>query len=378
MLVGCTVYQKGAIVTTAALELAQVCKSYQMIRKRPTAAPNQSLPLQQLTRLLLGETFSALGGRQVMAMPALTDVTFRVETGQVVGLFGKNGSGKTTLLSILGGVFPPDSGTVHCFGHSLQADPAAVRKAIIPIFGWLDAITWAFTGRQNLEKFLLMHHVEPGPLATEIDQLAQAIDLDDRLDDRAARYSQGMRVKLQVMAAMLLQRAYGHALLLLDEPFIGLDLFTQRYLRHFVGAELRRDNVAMLLATHQPEDIEALCDEVIVLDRGRVLAKDSVANLRRMVRKSESIRLCYTSTAEQPLPDLARGAGVQSAAVARRNGVVEVALTVEDSSATLSWLLPQLLAAESRLLSVQTQPMTFGDVLMTLIAGSNSCDKLAS
>ncbi|TXH12160.1 MAG: hypothetical protein E6R03_13400, partial [Hyphomicrobiaceae bacterium] len=167
---------------------------------------------------------------------------------------------------------------------------------IIPIFGWLDAITWAFTGRQNLEKFLLMHHVEPGPLAAEIDQLAQAIDLDDRLDDRAARYSQGMRVKLQVMAAMLLQRAYGHALLLLDEPFIGLDLFTQRYLRHLVGAELRRDNVAMLLATHQPEDIEALCDEVIVLDRGRVLAKDSVANLRRVVRKHESIHLRYAPT----------------------------------------------------------------------------------
>lgn len=363
-------------MTTAALELAQVCKSYQMIKKQ--LAPGQPLPLQQLTRLLLGETFSALGGRQVMAVPALTDVTFRVETGQVVGLFGKNGSGKTTLLSILGGIFPPDSGAVHCFGHHLGTEQTAVRNAIIPIFGWLDAITWAFTGRQNIEKFLLMHHVEPGPLAAQLDELAQAIELDDRLDDRAARYSQGMRIKLQVMAAMLLQRAYGQALLLLDEPFIGLDLFTQRYLRHFVGAELRRDNVSMLLATHQPEDIEALCDEVIVLDRGRVLAKDSVANLRRMVRKSESIRLSYAPTAEQPLPDLTSGAGVQSAQVARRNGAVEVVLMVDDSSATLSWLLPQLLAAECRLLSVQTQPMTFGDVLITLIAGSNSCDKLAS
>lgn len=376
MLIGCKVYQKGVVVTTAALELAQVCKSYQMIKKQ--LAPGQPLPLQQLTRLLLGETFSALGGRQVMAVPALTDVTFRVETGQVVGLFGKNGSGKTTLLSILGGIFPPDSGAVHCFGHHLGTEQTAVRNAIIPIFGWLDAITWAFTGRQNIEKFLLMHHVEPGPLAAQLDELAQAIELDDRLDDRAARYSQGMRIKLQVMAAMLLQRAYGQALLLLDEPFIGLDLFTQRYLRHFVGAELRRDNVSMLLATHQPEDIEALCDEVIVLDRGRVLAKDSVANLRRMVRKSESIRLSYAPTAEQPLPDLTSGAGVQSAQVARRNGAVEVVLMVDDSSATLSWLLPQLLAAECRLLSVQTQPMTFGDVLITLIAGSNSCDKLAS
>jgi len=368
MLIAYQVYQKGAVVTTAALELAQVCKSYQLIKKRPTPAPSQPLPLQQLTRLLLGETFSALAGRQRMAMPALCDVSFRVEAGQVVGLFGKNGSGKTTLLSILGGVFPPDSGAVHCFGHDLRTDPAAVRKTIIPIFGWLDAITWAFTGRQNIEKFLLMHHVEPGPLAAAIDHLAHAIDLDDRLDDRAARYSQGMRVKLQVIAAMLLQRTYSHALLLLDEPFIGLDLVTQRYLRHFVATELRRDNAAMLLATHQPEDIEALCDEVIVLDRGRVLAKDSVANLRGMVRKRESIQLRYAPPVDYMPPDLTGCAGVYSYAATRSNGIVACGLTVEDSSATLSWLLPQLLAAECRLLSVQAQPMTFGDVLLALIA----------
>lgn len=65
-----------------------------------------------------------------------------------------------------------------------------------------------------------------------------------------------------VITAMLLQRTYGRSLLLLDEPFIGLDLFSQRYLRHFVGQELRHDNFSMILATHQPEDIEALCDEV--------------------------------------------------------------------------------------------------------------------
>ncbi len=351
----------------AALELEQLCKAYQVIKKvsQPTQIPTHQL--QAVTRFLLGETFSAIGQRQVSAIPALDRVSFTVEPGQVVGLFGKNGSGKTTLLSILGGVFPADSGTVRCFGHDLATDLYQVRKYIVPIFGWLDAITWAFTGRQNIEKFLLMHHVEPGPLAAQIDELAQAIELDDRLDDRAARYSQGMRIKLQVIAAILLQRTYGRSLLLLDEPFIGLDLFSQRYLRHFIGQELRRDNFSMLLATHQPEDIEALCDEVIVLDRGQLIAKDSVTNLRRLVCKRESLHLVYAPDAQTSSPSLAACPGVESVQTRQRNGLVETKLVVTDSGATLALLLPALLQANCRLVSIQSQAMTFGDVLLQLI-----------
>ena len=357
-------------MTIAALELEQLCTAYQVVKNVSQPAQIPARQWQAVTRFLLGETFSVLGQRRVTSIPALDRVSFTVEPGQVVGLFGKNGSGKTTLLSILGGVFPADSGTARCFGHDLATDLYQVRKYIVPIFGWLDAITWAFTGRQNIEKFLLMHHVEPGPLAAQIDELAQAIELDDRLDDRAARYSQGMRIKLQVIAAILLQRAYGRSLLLLDEPFIGLDLFSQRYLRHFVGAELRRDNFSMLLATHQPEDIEALCDEVIVLDRGRLIAKDSVANLRRMVCKRETLHVVYAPAPGQPLPDWAACIGVATHSTLQRNGHIESTMTVDDSSATLAWLIPQILQGDSRLLSVQTQPMTFGDVLVELIAAN--------
>ncbi len=357
-------------MTTAALEVEQLCKAYQVVKKVPEADHAPAQQLHRVTRFLLGETFGVLGTRQVTALPALDQVSFRVEPGQVVGLFGKNGSGKTTLLSILGGVFPADSGTARCFGHDLRTDLYQVRKYIVPIFGWLDAITWAFTGRQNIEKFLLMHHVEPGPLASQINELAHAIELNDRLDDRAARYSQGMRIKIQVIAAILLQRTYGRSLLLLDEPFIGLDLFSQRYLRHFVGAELRRDNFSMILATHQPEDIEALCDEVIVLDRGRVLAKDSVANLRRMVCQREAVHIVYMPAPGQPLPDLAACTGVATHSTLHRNGHIESTMTVDDSSATLAWLIPQILQGDSRLLSVQTQPMAFGDVLVELIAAN--------
>jgi len=353
-----------------ALELEDVSKSYKIVRKLPDKEENRLLGLRNLTRFFLGETFSILGTRAVTSITALDRVSFTVEPGQVVGLFGKNGSGKTTLLSILGGVFPPDSGAVRCFGHDLRTDLYEVRKFVVPIFGWLDAITWAFTGRQNIEKFMIMHHVEPSQITDQIDVLAREIELDDRLDDRAARYSQGMRVKIQVMTAILLYRMRGKSLLLLDEPFIGLDVFSQRFLRDYVKYQMRKDNFSLLLATHQPEDIEEICDQVIVIDQGRIIAKDSVDELRRMVKKAETIQIDYLAPDDQPLPDsfFQRG-GVLEQKSLHRSDHVELSLLVEDSRSTLAWLVRDMVQAGCRLTSLHARAMKFEDVLIKLIQG---------
>jgi ABC-2 type transport system ATP-binding protein len=353
-----------------ALELENVSKSYQVVKKLPQGQ-TRLLGARNLARFFLGETFSVLGTRAVTSIPALDGISFAVEPGQVVGLFGANGSGKTTLLSILGGVFPPDSGSVRCFDYDLRTHLYEVRKYVVPVFGWLDAVTWAFTGRQNVEKLLIMHHVDPASVAGQIDELAREIGLDDRLDDRAARYSQGMRVKIQVIAAILLYRVRGCSLLLLDEPFIGLDVFTQRYLRDFIRHKMRGDRFSMLLATHQSRDIEALCDEVIVLDRGRVLAQDAVHNLRRRVRQVETVQVEYRAPDGQPLPDAFFGGdGILERQMRRRGDRVELSLLVRDSRSTLAWLVGAMIAEGCHLTSLQARPMGFEDVLVELIEGA--------
>ena len=353
-----------------ALELQNVSKTYKIVKKLPNKEETRLLGFRNLTKFFLGETFSILGTRTVTSITALDDVSFSIEPGQVVGLFGKNGSGKTTMLSILGGIFPQDNGTVHCFGSDYSTDLYEVRKYVIPIFGWLDAVTWAFTGRQNIEKFMLLHHVHPSQIGGQIDELAKEIEIYDRLDDRVARYSQGMRVKIQVIAAILLYRVRGRSLLLLDEPFIGLDVFSQRYLRDFVKYKLRRENFAMLLATHQPEDIEEVCDEVIVIDEGKIIAKDSVENLRRMVKKAENIQVNYIPKNGSQLPDyfFQRG-GVLEYKSLNRGKQIELDLLVEDSRDTLAWLVGDMVKAGCAITSLNTQPMKFGDVLVKVIEG---------
>jgi len=367
-----------------ALELENVSKSYKIVRKLPDKQENQLLGLRNLTKFFLGETFSIIGTRTVTSITALDSVSFSVEPGQVVGLFGKNGSGKTTMLSILGGIFPQDSGTVHCFGYDYSTDLYQVRKYVVPIFGWLDAVTWAFTGRQNIEKFMIMHHVPPRQIVDQIDQLAKEIDIYDRLDDRVARYSQGMRVKIQVMAAILLYRVRGRSLLLLDEPFIGLDVFVQRYLRDFVKYKMRRDvkykmrrdNFAMLLATHQPEDIEEICDEVVVIDQGRIIAKDSVDNLRRMVKKAENIKIKYIPPNHKPLPkDLFQRRGILEHKSLERGGYIELDLIVDDSRDTLAWLVSEMVKTGCGITSLNTHVMKFEDVLIRIIEGNEETGK---
>ncbi|MCZ6676532.1 MAG: ABC transporter ATP-binding protein [Candidatus Poribacteria bacterium] len=356
-----------------ALELENVSKSYKVVKKLRDEGETHLLGFRNLTKFFLGETFSILGTRTVTSITALDDVSFSIEPGQVVGLFGKNGSGKTTMLSILGGIFPQDSGTVRCFGYDYSTDLYEVRKYVVPVFGWLNAVTWAFTGRQNIEKFMMLHHVPPAQVAGQVDDLAKEIEIHDRLDDRVARYSQGMRVKIQVITAILLYRVRGRSLLLLDEPFIGLDVFSQRYLRDFVKYKMRHENFAMLLATHQPEDIEEICDEVIVIDEGRMVAKDSVDNLRRMVKKAENIQINYISSNGNALPDgFFQRTGVLEHRSLRRGKQIELDLLVEDSREALAWLVSDMVKAGCAITSLNTQPMKFEDVLVKIIEGGSS------
>lgn len=354
---------------THALQLRNISKSYTVVKKLERDSPGDHLVnLRGFTRFFLGESFSILGTRIITTVQALDDVSFTVEPGKIVGLFGKNGSGKTTMLSILGGIFPPDRGQVTCFGYDFTTELYKVRQLVVPIFGWLNAITWAFTGRQNIEKLLILHHVEPGPLAPQIDELAREIDLYDRLDDRAARYSQGMRIKIQIIVAILLYRVYGCSLLLLDEPFIGLDIFTQRYLRDFIQHKMRGENFTMILATHQPADLEMLCDEVIVLDNGRVKAYDTLANLAKRVEKTESIQIAYRPANGHPLPaHLLQRDDILEESTIQRNGGYELRLKVADSQHTLSWLIGEMMQTGHHLSSLQTQPMAFEDVLVQLL-----------
>ncbi|MDA1305766.1 MAG: ABC transporter ATP-binding protein [Acidobacteria bacterium] len=205
---------------------------------------------------------------------ALDAVTLEVAAGAVCGLVGPNGAGKTTLLEILATILLPSAGRASVHGHDVAAHPARVRRCVTYAPAGGTAFFPRLTGRQNLEFFAALHDIphrewrrRAAGAATQF-QIAYAID---------RRYSDGMRQRLGLARAAM-SRA---PVWLLDEPTRGLDpdarVFTQEALRD----SARQFGTTVLISTHDLGEAEALCDQVVVLAGGRVVADRDVAALAR-------------------------------------------------------------------------------------------------
>jgi ABC-2 type transport system ATP-binding protein len=202
---------------------------------------------------------------------ALDGVDLTVEEGEVRGLLGPNGAGKTTLLRILFGLVGPDGGAVQLFDRPLDVDD---RLSLQGVAGFVEDPTFYpyLTGRVNLE---LLAELDGGGRESRIDEVLGRVGLASRGADRVSGYSTGMKQRLGIAAALL----RGPRLLLLDEPTAGLDPAGVREVGALVR-ELAGDGVAILLSSHQIEEVEGVCDTFTVLRRGRVVWDGTAPELR--------------------------------------------------------------------------------------------------
>ena len=203
--------------------------------------------------------------------PALAGVSLAVRAGSVCGLVGRNGAGKSTLVRAAAGLVVPDAGAVRVFGR----DPARERVATMREAGFLlaDPALFAYLNAAETLAFVAeCHGMRPAAARARAAALIDLLDLHDAADRRAGDYSTGTAKRLALAAAL----AHDPALLVLDEPFESLDPLAVRALR----AELRARadaGAAVLLSSHLLAAVESLCDDVVLLERGRVVAAGAVA-----------------------------------------------------------------------------------------------------
>ena len=211
--------------------------------------------------------------KQFGAVRALDGVTFQARDGQITALLGPNGAGKTTLLRLLVGLLKPDHGSLRVGGVDPQADPMAVRRNIgflTDQFGLYERLST----REYLRYFGELNGMAGRPLQLRIEEVAELLAMNDILERRAKGFSQGQRIKV-ALARTLLHRPRH---LLLDEPSRGLDVMSTRALRGALVA-LRRDGCCVIMATHVMQEVSHLCDDVIVIARGRTVAQGSPRQL---------------------------------------------------------------------------------------------------
>src|SRR5215471_2750747 len=207
-------------------------------------------------------------------LPAIVDLSFEVHGGEVLGLLGPNGSGKSTTVKILTGLIAPTSGRVELDGRPIDADLVAYKSRLgyVPeephLYSYL-------TGPEYLQLVGRLRGVGNTALEEKIEQFLQLLGIYDERYQSLASYSKGMRQKILIAAGVL----HNPRVVILDEPFSGLDVSAARVLKGFVRA-LADAGKIVVFSSHVLEVVEQVCSRVVILKDGRIVGHDSVANLR--------------------------------------------------------------------------------------------------
>lgn len=207
---------------------------------------------------------------------ALTDINFSVKKGEIVGLLGPNGAGKTTAIKCICGLILPDEGTISYFG---EATVDGVANHVSAVLEGNRNIYWRLTSRENLEFFAGLQGIPRGEVKETIYDILKTFDLMEKEDVPARMLSRGMQQKLALGCALIRDTP----ILLLDEPTLGLDVETSLDLRHYIRGMVKQGKT-IVLSSHDMNVVEDICDRVVIIDHGRVVADDRVEDLKAVFK----------------------------------------------------------------------------------------------
>jgi len=212
--------------------------------------------------------------RRFGPVQAVAGVGFEAGDGRITGLLGPNGAGKSTTLRILYTVLRPDAGTATVDGVDVQSDPLAARRRI-GVLPHGAGIYPQLTARENIDYYGRLHGLAGAALEARVEALIADLDLSSVADRRAKGFSQGERIKVALARALV----HAPRNLLLDEPTNGLDVMATRALRALI-LKLRAAGHCILFSSHVMQEVAALCDEIVIVDKGRVVAAGTPEALR--------------------------------------------------------------------------------------------------
>jgi ABC-2 type transport system ATP-binding protein len=271
------------------------------------------------------ELRKSYGAREVVA-----GVSFSAAPGEILGLLGPNGAGKTTIVSMICGLVSPDSGNVTIAGQAIRGDTSDVKRRIGLVPQDL-ALYEDLSARGNLELFGALYGISGAQLRERCNQALDLVGLSDRAKDKPRTFSGGMQRRLNIACALV----HDPDLLLLDEPTVGVDPQSRNAIFDNL-LTLKARGKALVYTTHYMEEAERLCDRVVVIDHGKLVASDTLQGLYRLLPAVESLEIETEGTVD--VTALAQEPGVKTAE--QTNGMLIVG--VDDLSRVapivLAWL----------------------------------------
>ncbi len=224
-------------------------------------------------------------GRDQEKKVAVDNISFSLKKGDFVGFIGPNGAGKSTTIKMLTGILTPSSGTININGIVPYENRTRHVFNIGVVFGQRTQLWWDLPPEDSFQLLAKMYRIPSKRYEHNLSTFIRILDLKDFLHVPVRKLSLGQKMRCELAAALL----HDPAILFLDEPTIGLDLFAKESIRFFLKKINQSEETTILLTTHDLDDVENLCERVIIIDKGTIIEQDSLVNLKNSLGNEKMI-----------------------------------------------------------------------------------------
>ena len=219
--------------------------------------------------------------RESLTKEAVRDISFSVESGEMIGFLGPNGAGKTTTLKMLSGILYPTGGRIEVDGFIPWERKNEFKRRISIVMGQKNQLWWDLPASDSFYLNKCIFGVDDGSYRDIITELSELLDVKELLNVQVRRLSLGERMKMEILAALI----HRPDILFLDEPTIGLDILSQKKIREFLKIYNAQWKTTVIVTSHYMADIEALCDRAVIINQGRLVYDGKLGEVNQLLGK---------------------------------------------------------------------------------------------
>jgi ABC-2 type transport system ATP-binding protein len=226
----------------------------------------------------------------------ITNMSFEITEGEKIGYIGENGSGKSTTIKMLTGILIPTSGEIKCLGKNPFTERTEYVKDIGVVFGNRSLLNQDIPPRYSLEIQGAIYNLEDKYVKDRINEFAKELDVTHLLNTQVRKLSLGERMRFEIIASLL----HNPKIVFLDEPTIGLDLIAREKIIKFLDTINKKYNTTIILTTHNMDDIEELCNRIIMIDEGKKVYDGDLKELKNKYANWKIITIYYKKELKEP------------------------------------------------------------------------------
>lgn len=288
---------------------------------------------------------------------AVDGISFQIDKGEVVGLLGPNGAGKSTTISMISTLFKPSAGKILFEGQDIAKSPESIQ----PHIGYIPqeiALYETLSGYENLKYFGGLYGLNGKALKERIQKISEIIGIDERLKDRVGTYSGGMKRRLNIGVGLL----HSPRLVIMDEPTVGIDPQSRNHILETVS-NLKVEGVSVLYTSHYMEEVEAVCQRIYIMDRGKIIAEGSLEALLEQSKIQSGMKLKFE---EDMTPLLNQVKSIPWVTQVKKLSDYELSIMTNSSGNSHKDILKALMAMDSGLVSFEVMKPDLEQVFLHL------------